>query len=276
MEGEAAYPVPPLTLPESRKTVDLANSEPVQLFAQRAALVLPRFEVTVSNAAVLGGICKRLDGIPLAIELAAAHLDIFTPDEILQQLDRSFELLASQSRSALPRHQTMRAAIEWGWNLLTETERVLLRRLSVFVGGWTLQTAQAMNLGTPRELTTVLVKKSFVVVDREPGPGTRYRFHEVVRAFAREKLGETDEENTIRDRHLEYFLELARQIEPALRGIDQQEWLERLFVERDNLRAALEWAARTDVRAGLYLSNRLRRFWENYEFREEARWLLTI
>ena len=279
LEGEAAYHIPPLTIPESHETQSLeeiTNSESIQLFAQRAALVLPSFEVTKTNVPTLIRICERLDGIPLAIELAAAYVDIFTLDEILKQLNHSFDLLVSNTRSALPRHQTMRASIDWGWNLLREEERVFMRRMSVFKGSWTLHAAQAMHIGTPRELTGVLVKKSFVVVHQQTEHDTRYSFHEVVRSFVQEKLVEAGEEKTIRDRHLEYYLELLRQFEPALRGIDQDAWLERLFVERDNIRAALEWAARTNVQAGLYISNRLRTLWENYDLREEARWMLTI
>jgi predicted ATPase len=148
--------------------------------------------------------------------------------------------------------------------------------LSVFSGGWTLHAAQAADVGNSRELISTLVKKSFVVVHQQTAQETRYVFHEVIRSYALEKLVEAGEEKTIRDRHLEYFLELSRQFEPALHGIDQNLWLERLFIERDNIRAALEWAARTNVHAGLYLSNRLRMFWENYDLREEARWLLMI
>ncbi len=279
LEGEAVYHVPPLTVPESQREQsagEAVRSEAVQLFAERGVLVSSDFEITETNLATIARICNRLEGIPLAIELAAAHVDMFTPEEILNQLNRSFDLLASQTRSAMPRHQTMHASIEWGWNLLEEEERVFMRRMSVFQGGWTLHAAQAMQVGNPRELTGVLVKKSFVVVHRQIEHETRYGFHEVVRSFAQEKLVEAGEEKTIRDRHLEYYLELSRQIEPALHGVDQESWLERLFVERDNIRAALEWAARTNVQAGLYISNRLRMLWENYDLREEARWLLTI
>ncbi len=279
LEGEAVYHVPPLTVPESQReqsSGEAARSEAVQLFAERGVLVSSDFEITETNLATIARICNRLEGIPLAIELAAAHVDMFTPEEILNQLNRSFDLLASHTRSAMPRHQTMHASIEWGWNLLEEEERVFMRRMSVFQGGWTLHAAQAMQVGNPRELTGVLVKKSFVVVHRQIEHETRYGFHEVVRSFAQEKLVEAGEEKTIRDRHLEYYLELSRQIEPALHGVDQESWLERLFVERDNIRAALEWAARTNVQAGLYISNRLRMLWENYDLREEARWLLTI
>ena len=279
LEGEAVYHVPPLTVPESRRgqsADEAARSEAVQLFSERAVLVASNFEITETTVETIARICNRLEGIPLAIELAAAQVDIFTPEEILNQLNRSFDLLASQTRSAMPRHQTMHASIEWGWNLLTEAERTFMSRMSVFKGGWTLHAAQAMQVGNPRELTGVLVKKSFVVVHRQTEHETRYGVHEVVRSFAREKLVEAGEEKTIRDRHLEYYLELSRQIEPVLHGMAQESWLERLFVERDNIRTALEWAARANVQAGLYISNRLRMLWENYDLREEARWLLTI
>ncbi len=203
-------------------------------------------------------------------------MDIFTPEEILNQLHHSFDLLARNTRSALPRHQTMHASIEWGWNLLTEVERIFMRHLSVFPGGWTLQAAQGIGVKDSLERTRALWKKSFVVVHRQAGYETRYGFHEVVRSFAQEKLVEAGEEKTIRDRQLQYYLKLLRQLELTLQSTDQDRWLDRLFLERDNIRAALEWAARTNVQAGLYISNRLRMFWENYDLREEARWLLTI
>jgi predicted ATPase/DNA-binding SARP family transcriptional activator len=279
LEGEAVYHVPPLTIPESqrpRSIEEIANSESVQLFAQRATLMLSNFEITEANAGPLVRICNRLEGIPLAIELAAAHVDIFTLEEILDQLNHSFDLLASNTRSALPRHQTMQASIEWGWNLLPEAERIFMRHLSVFIGGWTLRAAQGIGVKDSLERTRALWKKSFVIVHRQAGYETRYDFHEVVRAFAQEKLIEAGEEKTIRDRQLNYYLNLLRQLELTLHSTDHDMWLDRLFVERDNIRAALEWAARTNVQAGLYISNRLRSFWENYDLREEARWLLTM
>ena len=279
LEGESVYPVPALELPMLQDQPALETFpryEAVRLFLERARLVVPGFELTNANVSTVANICNRLDGIPLAIELAAARSDIFTPEEILNQLNRSFDFLISQTRSLLPRHQTMHASIEWGWNLLTDAERMFMRHLSVFVGEWTLQAAQALGLKDSLERTSALWKRSFVVVRQQAGYETRYRFHEVVRSFALEKLIEAGEEAALRDRHLEYFVELARQFEPALHGVDQELWLERLSIERDNIRAALEWAARTHVQAGLYLSNRLRTFWENYEFREEARWLLMI
>ena len=279
LRGEAIYHVPPLTLPRSydaQMINEIVNSESIQLFAQRAALILPNFEISQANLPTLIQICNRLDGIPLAIELAAAHVDIFTLDEILIQLTHSFDLLISDTRSAIPRQQTMRASIDWGWNLLTEEERIFMRWLSVFIGGWTLHAARGMGLTDSLERTRSLWKKSLVVIHQQAGYETRYRFHEVVRSYAQEKLVDAGEESRTRDRHLEYFLELSRQLEPAIRGIDQDAWLERLSLERDNFRSALEWAARTNVQAGLYVSNRLRAFWENYDLREEARWLLMI
>ena len=279
LEGEAFYQLGPLAIPDpgvTRPIEELAQYGSIRLFTERAKLVASGFALTDANMGTVVKTCDRLDGIPLAIELAAAHMDIFTLEELLRQLNRSFDLLVSEARSVLPRHQTMRTSIEWGWNLLSEPERMFMRHLSVFRGGWTLQAAQAIGETHSHKLTSTLVKKSFVIVHRQDAQDTRYRFHEVIRAYAQEKLIEAGEAETLRDLHLEYFLELARQFEPALRGIDQDLWLERLFLEQDNLRAAMEWAARTHVQAGLYLSGRLRLFWEKYEFPEEARWLLTI
>jgi predicted ATPase/DNA-binding SARP family transcriptional activator len=275
LEGEAVYRVPPLTVPESQRGEE-ARSEAVQLFAERGVLASSDFEITETNVETIARICNRLEGIPLAIELAAAHVDIFTPQEILAQLTHSFDLLSSQTRSAIHRHQTMRASIDWGWNLLMDSERTFLRHLSVFAGGWTLSAARAIGVHDSLERTRALWKKSFVNVQRQAGYETRYGFHEVVRSFAKEKLIEAGEEKTIRDRQLHYYLNLLRQLELTVHSTDHDMWLGRLFVERDNIRATLEWAARTNVQAGLYISNRLRMLWENFDVREEARWLLTI
>jgi predicted ATPase len=283
LEGEAFFHVPALAAPKDTNVLSvgqLANYESIRLFAERAALVLSGFEVTKENAGAVIEICKRLDGLPLAIELASARVDLFKVEEILDQLNRSFDLLVSSQRSISQRHQTLRASIDWGWNLLTDSEQIFMRRLSVFAGGWTLPAAQAVCDGkTPFagvELTSALVRKSLVVVQQDPTRETRYDFHEMIRTYAWEKLLEAGEEEVIRDRHLDYFLELSRQFEPALRGTDQLAWLERLYLERDNFRAALQWAAKMNVEAGLYLSGRLRTFWENYASQGEKRWLLMI
>jgi predicted ATPase/DNA-binding SARP family transcriptional activator len=279
LHGEASYQVPSLAVPKSShipQVDELTGYTSVRLFAERAALVISGFELTKENAQIVIDICNRLDGIPLAIELAAARVDIFKVEEILKQLNRSFELLVSNNRSVLPRHQTMHASIDWGWNLLTDSEHIFMRRLSVFAGGWSLHAAQAICGVKSLELTSTLVKKSLIVVNQEMEHETRYQLHEMIRKYAWQKLLEAGEEETIRNQHLEYFIDLSRQLEPALHGYEQASWLARLFIERDNIRAALEWAARTDVKAGLYLSGRLRAFWESYDLREEARWILTI
>ena len=279
LEGEAVYAVPALAIPRKsdlRSVDELARSESVLLFAERAALVVPEFKVTKENARAMIDICRRLDGIPLAIELAAARVDMFKVDEIRDQLARSFDLLVSSQRSLSLRHRTLRASIDWSWNLLTDSEHIFMRHLSVFAGGWTLQAAQAVCDCGSLELTSALVRKSLVVVHQEEARETRYDFHEMIRNYALEKLLEAGEQEFIRDRHLEYFLELSRQFEPALHGEDQLSWLERLYVERDNFRAALQWAAKTNVQAGLYLSGRLRTFWESYALEGEKRWLLMI
>jgi predicted ATPase len=279
LEGEALYHVHSLAIPagvEDRAVKELADYESVRLFAERAVLAASAFEITERNVRTVIDICQRLDGIPLAIELAAARLDLFKVEELCSQLDRSFDLLTTHTRSVLPRHQTMRTCIEWGWNLLGDAEQDFVRKLAVFSGGWTLQAAQALGIADPLELTAALSKKSFVVVDLQAAHETRYSFHEVIRAYALEKLAEAGEEKAQRDLHLDYYLQLARQFEPALHGVDQRLWLERLFLERHNIRAALEWAARTNVHAGLYLSIRLRTFWECCDLPEEKHWLLML
>jgi len=279
LEGEASYHVPALAAPKDsdRPSVnELANYESIRLFAERAALVFSGFEVTKENAKAMIEICKRLDGIPLAIELAAAQVDLFKVEEILEQLNRSFDLLVSPQRAIAQRHQTLRASIEWGWNLLTDSEQIFMSRLAVFAGGWTLPAAQAVCEDKSLEPISALVRKSLVVVHQDTARETRYDFHEMIRNYALEKLVQAGEEELVRDRHLEYFLELSRQFEPALHGSDQLAWLERLYVERDNFRAALQWAAKMHVEAGLYLSGRLRTFWENYALGGEKRWLLMI
>jgi predicted ATPase len=283
LEGEAFYHVPALAIPQDSEfglADELVQYESVRLFAERAALVLSGFEVTNENAEAIVAICKRLDGLPLGIELAAARVDLFKVEEILDQLNRSFDLLVSSQRSISQRHQTLHASIDWGWNLLTDSEQIFMRRLAVFAGGWTLPAAQAVcDTETPFagvELISALVRKSLVVVQQDPSRETRYDFHEMIRSYAWEKLLQAGEEEVIRDRHLDYFLQLSRQFEPALHGADQLAWLERLYVERDNFRAALQWAAKTNVEAGLYLSGRLRTFWENYALGGEKRWLLMI
>ena len=274
LTGEAIYHVPSLGLPHFEQVLDrLREFESVRLFEERAQLVQTDFSLTMENASFIVRICSRLDGVPLALELAAAKVSMLSAQQIAEQLDKSFNLLTGGSRTALPRQQTIRASIDWSWSLLLKSERTFLRQLSVFAGGWTLESAQAVCDGDVLELTSALVKKSLIEVQQEAGHRTRYRFHEIVRQYARAKLVEASEEGILRTRHLKYFLQLSEQAELALKGPAQMEWFARLNTERDNIRAALEWADQTDVEAGLHLSSRLEPFWQSLDLREGARWL---
>jgi tetratricopeptide (TPR) repeat protein len=177
---------------------------------------------------------------------------------------------------ALSRRQTLATSLDWSWGLLTESEQRFMRQLAVFAGGWTLDAAQVVCEGNVFELTRALVKQSLIVVDQGAGQSarsTRYRFHEMVRQYAHEKLVKAGEEAEVHTRHLQYFLRLSEEAEPGLKGPAQiEEWLVRLNEERDNLRAALRWAGKTDVEAGLYITGRLQGFWESFNLGEGARW----
>jgi predicted ATPase/DNA-binding XRE family transcriptional regulator len=275
MEGEAAYYLPSLSIPENDGILaeKMNGFESVRLFEERAALAISSFRLTEQNTQTVVDICRRIDGIPLAIELAAARVDILQVNEILEQLNHCFDLLANNRRATLPRHQTMRASMDWSWGLLTQSEQTFLRRLSVFAGGWTLESAQAVCEGDAFNLTSALVKKSLIIVNQELARETRFRFHEIVRQYARERLTDAGEEENICTRHLNHFLHFSELAEPALRGPAQIEWMSRLNDERDNIRTALDWADKTDVEAGLYISGRLWRFWEDVDLREGENWL---
>ena len=272
--GEVVYRVPSLQLSELGPQLDtFRDSEAVTLFEERAQLVQFGFSLTAENATSIAHICQRLDGIPLAIELAAAKVGMLSVEQIAKQLEESFNILTGGSRTALPRHQTLRASMNWSWDLLTLEEQVLMRQFSVFAGGWTLEAAQAVFDGDVFELTDSLVKKSLVVVDQEAERDARYHLHEIVHQYAREKLVAVGEEENIRTRHMHYFLRLVEQVEPELTGPTQMRWYARLKDERDNLRAALGWADQTDLKAGLYLSSRLGTFWWIFDLREGNAWL---
>jgi predicted ATPase/DNA-binding SARP family transcriptional activator len=274
MEGEAIYSLSSLSLPDHEVSPEqVSNYDSIQLFMERGALAVSSFKPSQENISTIREICQRLDAIPLAIELAAAHLDVLQLSEILKQLNEHSDLLARHLRPSIPRHQTMRASLDWGWRLMTTSEQTFLRHLSVFAGGWSLESAQAVCDGNALNLTSMLVKKSLIAVNQEAGRETRYRFHEIVRQYAHEKLIEASEEKQIRSRHLNYFLHFSEQAETALKGPSQIAWYARLNDERENIRAALEWADQTDVQAGLYLSSRLDVLWENFDIREQTHWL---
>ena len=287
VKGEASYPVPSLSLPDVKHlpTIEqLSQYEAVRLFIDRALLVTPHFVVDKDNAPFIAQICYRLDGIPLAIELAAARIKMMSVEQISQRLDDRFRLLTGGARTALPRQQTLRALIDWSYDILTENERLLLRRLSVFAGSWTLEAAEEVCSGDGIEsyevldLLTQLVNKSLVAVIEQSQSGeTRYRMLETIRQYAREKLLEVGGGEVIRQQHLNYFVKLVKQAEPELYRSDQLRWLNRLDDELDNLRMALEWALAADVEAGLRIAAIPWRFWQGRGYlRELGDWLKQL
>jgi predicted ATPase/class 3 adenylate cyclase len=277
--GETVYRVPSLSLPDA-SSLSLMDFEATRLFVDRATRAEPRFHLTDHNASSIAQICARLDGIPLAIELAAARVKLFTPEQIAERLDDRFKLLTGGSRTALPRQQTLRALIDWSYQSLNEMEQGALRRLAVFSGGWTFEAAEAV-IGESDALEGLLglVNKSLVNVE-EQADQSRYRFLETIRQYAMEKLLESGEAASVRDRHLDYFLE---SIERATRrfvmifGQEDIEWLNQMELEHDNLRAALDWATSNDIRKALKLATYAGSFWMARDYNHEARaWCRTI
>jgi len=285
--GETSYLVPSLQLPnmQSLPTMESLNQcEASQLFIERALATTQHFMVTDENAFSIAQICHRLDGIPLAIELAAAKVRALSAGQIAQRLDDRFRLLTSGNRTALPRHQTLHAAIDWSYNLLSPGEQILFRRLSMFVNGWTLEAAEEVCAGDGiksdeiLDLLTQLVNKSLVIViEHSQGGETRYRMLETIRQYAREKLLEAGGGEIVRDQHLAYFVKLAERAEPELYRSNQVYWLNKLDDELDNIRTAMESALATDFRSGLQLIVNLATFWEvRGDIREEESWLKQL
>lgn len=269
---ETAWQVPSLPLPESQRSLSLQELQEfasIELFTERARTVNSRFALTDQNSKSVAQICRCLDGIPLAIELAAARIKVLSVDEIAARLDDRFSLLTAGSRTAIPRHQTLRATINWSYDLLTEAERILFCRLAVFAGGFTLEAAEAVCNDEALKRNEVLdvlgrlADKSLVIVEQEsPGEGTRYRLLETIRQYALERLIERGETPAIRMRHLEYYLVLAEESEPYIYGSETAAWFRRLDKEIDNIRAAIEWstsAGRAD--AALRILGALVYFW---------------
>ncbi|MGQ0571370.1 MAG: ATP-binding protein [Armatimonadota bacterium] len=270
ISGETAWRVPSLSVPDPRLRPPLEalkESEAVRLFLERAADVLPGFTLTTENAAAIIQICRRLDGVPLAIELAASRVKVLTVEQIAARLDDRFQLLTGGSRTALPRQQALRAAMDWSYDLLTAQEAAVLRRLSVFNGGCTLEAAEDVCAGESVERREVLdllarlVDKSLVVVE-DDGREARYRLLETVRQYGLEKLVASAEASAVRARHLDWVLAMAEAAEAHLHGPEQAMWLNRLDQEHDNCRAALEWAiGRADSEAALRLADVFWWFW---------------
>ena len=213
------------------------------LFVERAASVQPEFALTETNAPFIAQICQRLDGIALAIELAASRMKMFKVEQIAARLDDAFGLLTSGNRAALPRQQTLRALIDWSYNLLSEEEKTFLRKLSVFMGGWTLEAAEAVCENKDAlELLTHLVDKSLVSVDHKHGDEVRYYLLETIRQYAHEKLMESGDGDSTRERHLEYFMQLAETNEARRKTPEQMLAYQQMRMEFDNFRIALDWS----------------------------------
>jgi predicted ATPase/class 3 adenylate cyclase len=265
ISGETVYRVP-----------SLANDESTRLFVERAMKAEPRFHLTEDNASFIAQICSRLDGIPLAIELAAARVKLFSPQQIAERLDDRFKLLTGGSRTALPRQQTLRALIDWSYQTLNETEQRTLRRLAVFSGGWTFEAAEAV-VGESEAFDGLagLVNKSLVNVEEQNG-ASRYRFLETIRQYAMDKLVETGEAIETRTRHLDYMLTFIGEGRPNIFDI-YLVWLNRIDGEHDNLRAALEWATANDIEKAILLGLNVSSYWLTRDFISEALlWYKTI
>jgi non-specific serine/threonine protein kinase len=309
--GEVSWRVPSLAVPavdQLPPLAELVEVEAVRLFVNRAQAVQPSFRVTIQNAEAVAQICRRLDGIPLALELAAARLKGLSVEQIASRLDQRFRLLTGGSRAALPRQQTLAALVGWSYDLLSEPQRILFSRLSVFAGGFTLEAAEAVagvggrEAGTDTQPPTPsaqfdvfdllgqLVDKSLVLMESSgTDSSVRYRLLETLRQYGQEKLLASGETSLLRQRHLAWCVDLARGAEAGLTGPDQAGWLDRLEAEHDNLRAAQAWsldpsAAKTPiatsqgplsaVEAGLLIATGTWWFWFLRVHRQEYwRWM---
>ena len=286
--SEVIWSVPPLSLPERQPWRDpnsgqialsvYRESESVQLFLNRAALALPDFELTMENGNWVAEICRRLDGMPLAIELAAARMRSLSVQQIAERLDDRFNLLTGGNRTAPDRHKTLAATIDWSYALLSEKEQELLRRISAFSSGATLEAIESVCVGDGVEAGEVLntmsqlVDKSLVVADQRSS-ATRYSFLETIRQYARQKLIESGEFDETKDRHLQYFVGWAEMADANLESNDQPLWLARFEIEHDNLRTALQWSNTKDkdVDTGLRLAAACGNFWRYHGHMNEGR-----
>ena len=286
IDGETTLAVPSLSLPEPGHLPSLerlSQYEAVTLFYERARAIDPSFRVTVGNRGQVVELCQRLDGIPLAIELAAVRLKVLSLDQVVERLDDQFRLLTHGSRTALPRHQTLRATIEWSWNLLANEERTLWRRLSVFARDFDLDGVAAVcsdeGLAADDILDPVssLVDKSLLSRTEVAG-AARYSMLETLRRFAREQAEVANEIEELSDRHLAWYAELASRARDALMGAGQRDWLERLEIEFANLQAALDFAADHDEFAptGLMMIDWTRLFWQTHGHLTEGRHWVTL
>jgi predicted ATPase/DNA-binding CsgD family transcriptional regulator/DNA-binding XRE family transcriptional regulator/Tfp pilus assembly protein PilF len=285
--GETTWRVPSLALPDPEAPWSIERlmaCEAVQLFLTRAGVVVPVFALTRQNAPAVAEVCRRLDGVPLAIELAAARVRVLAPEQIVARLEDHLRLLTGGGRTAPPRQQTLRATLDWSYDLLTEPERRLFERLSVFAGGWTLEAAEAVCAGDGIEpaavldLLTRLVDKSLVIAEPGAGGAVRFRLLETVRQYGLQRLAARGDADATLARHAAFFTGLAEELEPITVGPDWTARLDRLDREHDNLRAALRWLVdRGDVAGAQRLGGALALFWFLRGHRVEGRtWLAEL
>ncbi len=282
--GEVILRVPPLSVPGLDGLPPLhaiGQYEAIRLFVERARLYQPGFTLTEQNASLVAQICHRLDGMPLAIELAAARVNVLAVEQMAERFKDAMRWLTAGTRTAPNRQRTLRAAVDWSYDLLTESERVLFNRLAIFAGGFTLEAVEAVCCGNGLEASDVLdllshlVDKSLVAVEADPSDSFRYRLLEVLRRYSWERLQESGEAETVRRSHGSYFLKLAEEAEPGLRSTHQASWFRRLEQEHDNCRAALRWSMESgEEEISLRLTGALWWFWYVRGYVREGReWL---
>jgi predicted ATPase/DNA-binding SARP family transcriptional activator/DNA-binding CsgD family transcriptional regulator/Tfp pilus assembly protein PilF len=283
VEGETRWPVSPLPVPVALRPLsarELERFESARLFVERARHHDPTFALTDQNAEAVAEVCLKLEGIPLAIELAAVRVGVLSVEQIARRLEDSLRLLTGGARMVPPKQRTLRGALDWSYELLSEPERKLFARLSVFAGGWSLEAAEAVGpgdgikVGEVLDLISRLADKSLVVTEATGKSGMRHGMLEPVRQYARERLEERKEREVMQRNHAAFFLTLAEEAEPELLGPEQTTWLECLETEHDNLRAALSWSLGNEETLGLRLVGALSRFWYIRGYLSEGRrWL---
>jgi predicted ATPase/class 3 adenylate cyclase len=281
ISGERVVSVTPLEVPSSHSDLAAVTGSPaVALFITRAQAVKADFVLGQDNASDVAAICRRLDGLPLALELAAARINLLSPSSLLARLDEGLKVLSAGRRDASDRQRTLRGAIAWSYELLSQDEQALCRRLAVFAGGWSLEAAESVCDRDDLELDVLdglasLVDKS--LVRPSAAHADRFTMLETIREFALEKLEESGESDEIRRAHADYFRALAEEAEPHLQGKAQREWLDRLEAEHDNFRAMLSWSLKSAPETASHLANALWRFWDiRGHIAEGRRWLDSV
>ncbi len=279
VSGETVWRVAPLAVPDPAAPIevdDLARCEAVSLFLDRAQLIAPGFEMNLENASPVAELCRRLDGIPLAIELAAARTGSMSPGQILNLMQDRFELLTGGSRTGPVRHRTLQSALDWSHNLLSDQERSLFRRLSVFAGGFGVDALEQVCAGGDLKVNTItgllssLVEKSLVITSGDGSGPIRFRMLETLQQYAEGRLAESGELEGVSRLHCQFFVWLAEQAAPHLESREQQAWHQRLAPDIGNLRSALQWSNAREPEANLRLSTALTYFWYTHGLVQEG------